>query len=280
MNILILGHKGMLGHDLMRQLSMGHDVTGKDIDDIDITSLSDCIHVVSDANPDCVINAAAFTNVDACEIEQEKSFAVNALGVKNIAEACREKNIRIVHFSTDYVFDGTKNKPYVEEDACNPINYYGYAKREGEIYLRTISNNYLLIRTSWLYGIHGRNFVQTIMEKGKTEKKLDVVDDQIGSPTYTKDLSAAVQLLIEGNHAGIFHCTNRGNCSWYDFAVKIIQTAQITDAAINPMKTDKLARPAMRPLYSVLSNRKLSDATGKIMRPWQIALADYIDNVR
>lgn len=277
MKILILGHKGMLGFDLILKLSAAYEVTGKDIDDFDITSPDDCRDVVAESKPDCVINAAAFTNVDACETEKEICYAVNALGVKNIAEACKKENIKIVHFSTDYVFDGTKNRPYIEEDPCNPINFYGHTKREGEIFLQTLSPNYLLIRTSWLYGINGRNFVKTIMHKGQTEKKLDVVDDQIGSPTYTKDLAGAVKLLIERNQTGIYHVTNRGHCSWYDFAVKILQGNGLTDVAINPIKSDQLVRPAMRPFYSVLGNRKLHETTGKMMRPWQIALLDYLD---
>jgi dTDP-4-dehydrorhamnose reductase len=280
MKILILGHKGMLGFDLVQKLCIGHEVTGKDIDDFDITSSDDCRDVVLESNPDCVINAAAYTNVDACETDKEKSYAVNALGVKNIAAACKRKNIKIVHFSTDYVFDGTKGSPYVEEDICNPINYYGYTKHEGEVFLQTLSKNYLLIRTSWLYGVNGKNFVKTICEKAQNDKKLDVVDDQIGSPTYARDLAGAVKLLVEENQTGIFHVTNRGHCSWYDFAFKILQLNGISDVVINPMKTEKMTRPAMRPLYSVLSNRKLRDATGKMMRPWQIAVGDYLDKIR
>ncbi len=280
MNILILGYKGMLGYDLMQKLSAGHEVTGKDIDDFNIASETSCRDIVLEANPDCVINAAAYTNVDACETDREKSFAVNAVGVKNLSTICQKQHIKIVHFSTDYVFDGTKKMPYTEDDICNPINFYGHSKLEGENFLQALSKNYLLIRTSWLYGINGRNFVKTIIEKAGTDKKLDVVDDQIGSPTYTRDLSAAVQLLIEGNHTGIFHCTNRGHCSWYDFAVKILQVVNMMDVIVNPIKSERLARPAMRPSYSVLSNRKLSEVTGKIMRPWQIALGDYLDKVK
>lgn len=270
----------MLGHDLMQRLSMDHEVTGKDIDDFDIASLTACRDIIIESNPDVVINAAAYTNVDACETDREKSFAVNALGVKNIAIACQKTNIKIVHFSTDYVFEGKKKTPYVEEDICNPINFYGHSKLEGENFLKTLSKNYLLIRTSWLYGINGRNFVKTILEKAGTDKKIDVVDDQISSPTYTKDLSAAIQLLIEGHHTGIFHITNRGYCSWYDFAVKILQYSDITDCIVSPMKSGRLARPAIRPFNSVLSNRKLFNTTGKTMRPWQIALGDYMDKVK
>jgi dTDP-4-dehydrorhamnose reductase len=197
-----------------------------------------------------------------------------------VAVACKEKNIKIVHFSTDYVFDGTKKAPYVEEDLCNPINAYGRTKHEGEIFLQDLSKNHLLIRTQWLYGINGKNFVKTIIEKGKTEKKLTVVDDQIGSPTYTNDLAGAVKLLIEGNQTGIFHVTNRGHCSWYDFAVKILQLSGMTDVSIQPMKSEQLTRPALRPFYSVLSNHKLHHRTGKTMRPWQIALGDYLDHAK
>jgi dTDP-4-dehydrorhamnose reductase len=148
----------------------------------------------------------------------------------------------------------------------------------GERYLRSLSKNYILIRTAWLYGLNGKNFVQTILEKVKTTKKLTVVDDQTGSPTYTKDLAAAVDLLITQNAKGIFHITNRGNCSWYQFAVKILQEAGIHDIDVTPIRSDQLQRPATRPAYSVLSMQKFIQTTGKTMQPWQLALQDYLKN--
>jgi dTDP-4-dehydrorhamnose reductase len=274
--ILLLGHKGMLGSDLLLKLSMEHEVVGMDKEEIDIVSASECKKSIKDITPDIVINAAAYTNVDGCETAKDECFAVNAEAIKNIAVACRDKNIRIIHFSTDYVFDGAAKQPYKEDHQCNPINTYGASKMAGERYLRSLSENYILIRTAWLYGVNGKNFVQTILEKVKTTKKLTVVDDQTGSPTYTKDLAAAVDLLITKNAKGIFHITNRGSCSWYQFAVKILQEAGIHDIDVTPIKSDQLQRPAMRPAYSVLSMQKFIQTTGKTMQPWQLALQDYL----
>jgi dTDP-4-dehydrorhamnose reductase len=277
MKILILGHKGMLGSDLMLRLTAVHDVTGKDVDDFDITAEGDCARVIADCSPEVVINAAAYTNVDGCETDQERCFAVNAGGVKNIAVACRGRGILIVHFSTDYIFDGRKETPYVEEDEPAPLNVYGASKLEGERFLQAFSDRWLLIRTAWLYGRHGKNFVKAILEKASAVKTLDVVDDQIGAPTYSWDLAAAVQFLIEGGHDGVFHLTNRGRCSWYEFACKILQYAGQSDVTVRPVRSSGLARPAVRPAWSVLSSRKFSEATGKTMRFWQIALQDYLE---
>ncbi|MEQ8202711.1 MAG: dTDP-4-dehydrorhamnose reductase [Smithellaceae bacterium] len=280
MKILLLGHKGMLGSDLLLRLRRKHEVIGLDKEEIDITSLPACEEAVQENEPDIVINAAAYTNVDGCENAQRECFAVNAEAVMNIAGSCRKKNIRIVHFSTDYVFDGSGSEPYKEDDSCNPLNVYGTSKLAGENYLRELSDNYILIRTAWLYGKNGKNFVRTILDKAATTDKLEVVDDQIGSPTYTRDLAVAVDLLLERNIKGIFHITNRGSCSWFQFACKILQAGGITGVQVLPIKTDQLMRPARRPCYSVLSMQKFIAATGKTMQPWQLALQDYLHDVR
>ena len=280
MKILLLGHKGMLGSDLLTQMSLHHDVVGMDQEEIDITSAADCAKAIEDTAPQIVINAAAYTNVDGCETAKDDCFAVNAEAVKNIAEACRSKNIRIIHFSTDYVFDGTAKQPYKEDDDCDPINTYGASKLAGEHYLQTLAQNYIIIRTAWLYGANGKNFVRTILEKAKTTPKLKVVDDQLGSPTHTKDLAVAVDHLIEKNSQGIFHVTNRGSCSWYEFAVKILREAGIDDVEVSPIKSEQLSRAAKRPAYSVMSMQKFIFTTGKAMQPWQLGLQDYIESVK
>ncbi len=276
MKILILGHKGMLGSDLMLRLMRAHDVTGRDVDAFDIVSADDCRRVVAECSPEVVINAAAYTNVDGCEANRERCFAVNAAGVKNVALACRGRGITLVHFSTDYVFDGRKRTPYVEEDLPAPLNVYGASKWEGEQFLRDLAERFILIRTAWLYGSHGNNFVKTILEKASTVKTLEVVDDQIGSPTYTRDLAAAVELLIEGGHTGIFHVTNRGRCSWYEFARKIVRYAGMNDVTIRPIGSEKLARPALRPSWSVLNCRKFTAVSGMTLPLWRSALRDYL----
>lgn len=277
MKILVLGHMGMLGTDIAGKLSGSHDVIGKDIEDFDVTDKEDCRRVIIESGADIVINAAAYTNVDECEDNQETCFTVNADGVKNVARSCTEQGIKIVHFSTDYVFDGTQDTPYTEDFPTNPINIYGQSKLQGEQYLREYSNNYILIRTAWLYGKNGKNFVDTIIEKAQIERSLRVVDDQIGSPTYTVDLASAVELLIERNHTGIFHITNRGTCSWYQFALKILEYADVKNVTVEPVPSDTFPRKALRPHYSVLSCRKFFHTTQRTMRFWQIALKDYLN---
>lgn len=277
MKILILGHQGMLGSDLMARLSPGHEVTGKDVEDFDITREQECSRIIAECSPDVVVNAAAYTNVDGCQDDRDRCYAVNAVGVRNLASACHGRGIQIVHFSTDYVFDGRQQTPYGEGDEPNPLNVYGASKLEGERFLQALADRWLLIRTAWLYGKNGRNFVKTILEKGATVKTLDVVDDQIGSPTYAWDLAGAVRVLIEGRQEGLFHLTNRGRCSWYEFACRIVAYAGMSDVTVRPIPSTNLTRPAVRPAWSVLTTRKFSETTGKTMRFWQIALQDYLD---
>ncbi|HPL64460.1 MAG TPA: dTDP-4-dehydrorhamnose reductase [Syntrophales bacterium] len=278
MKILVLGHKGMLGSDLTAKLGISHEVVGKDIDDFDISSAADCRDVVAEAGPEAVVNAAAYTDVDGCETEEDLCFRVNAEGVRNVAAACRKKNSRLVHFSTDYVFDGTKGEPYVEEDPANPISAYGRSKLQGEIYLRESAADFLLVRTAWLYGKKGRNFVKAIVARAREKEKLEVVNDQFGSPTYTVDLAGAVKILLEGKFSGIYHITNRGSCSWYEFAQKILEISDLREVEIKPISTEELARRALRPRYSVMSCGKFHAASRKTLRFWQIALNDYISS--
>lgn len=270
----------MLGSELFGKLSPLHDVVGKDVDDFDIASADDCRRVIADVEPDVVINAAAYTDVDGSEKARELCFAVNAEGVRNIAQACRPGRIKIVHFSTDYVFDGMKDGPYREEDLCRPLNVYGEAKLAGEKNLQQGSEHYLLIRTAWLYGKQGKNFVKTIMGKAREVGRLEVVNDQKGSPTYAKDLAAAVERLLTGRHTGIFHVTNRGACSWYEFTLKILACAGMDDVPVVPVSSPRFTRPAQRPLNSVLDCTRFVETTGKTMRFWQLALQEYMARER
>ncbi|HAR97910.1 MAG TPA: dTDP-4-dehydrorhamnose reductase [Syntrophus sp. (in: bacteria)] len=279
MKILIIGHKGMLGSDLaLRLAASGYDVSGRDVGDVDITSSASCRAAIAECDPEIVINAAAYTDVDACEANPDLCFAVNAQGVRHVATACRERRVKLVHFSTDYIFDGTKGQPYVEEDPGHPLNVYGASKLAGERYLIDLAPDFLLIRTAWLYGPHGRNFVRTILEAARRERTLDVVDDQIGSPTYTVDLAAAVERLISEDRRGIFHITNRGQVSWFAFAKTILAHDGLTGVVVRPLASTRLARPARRPAYSVMSNRKFFRTTGRTMRFWQLALQDCLSS--
>ena len=271
-----MGSGGMLGSDLVLQLGSSHFVIGVNSSECDIALPEDCRHAVAEYSPDVVINAAAYTDVDGCETNRNRCFAVNACGVKNIVSACREKGVPVVHFSTDYVFDGSKRTPYREEDDPSPINMYGSSKLEGERFLRESSAGWLLIRTSWLYGFHGKNFVKTIMEKSSAVNKLEVVNDQFGSPTYAADLAAAVKILIEAGKTGIYHFTTRGQCSWYELACKILRLAGRNDVHINAIRSEDLQRTALRPAWSVLGTAKYFQETGKDIRYWDIALNDYM----
>ncbi len=279
MKILVIGHKGMLGTDLMRRLAERHDVVGRDLGEIDITQESSCREIITDVMPEVVINAAAYTDVDGCESNREICFAVNAEGVRNICLASGPIGAKVVHFSTDYVFDGTKGEPYLEDDPTNPLSAYGESKLAGEQHLKQYAGDFVLIRTEWLYGHNGKNFVKTIVAKASEEKHLKVVNDQMGSPTFTWDLAGAAKLLVEGNHRGVFHVTNRGSCSWYEFAREIIANKGIKDVTVSPITSDQLKRPATRPSYSVLSCRRFIDATGKTMRFWKLALQEYLSHV-
>jgi dTDP-4-dehydrorhamnose reductase len=266
----------MLGSDLMEALGRGHDVSGIDRDEFDITAVEDCLRVVEEFKPDVIVNAAAYTDVDGCETNRDACFAVNAEGVRNIADACKGRKTKIVHYSTDYVFDGTKGEPYLEDDPCRPINLYGESKRKGEEALIESAEDHVLIRTAWLYGRQGKNFVKAILAKAKDDGKLRVVDDQVGSPTYSLDLAQATKLLVERDSRGIYHVTNRGVCSWYQFAQRIVEYAQLSGVTVEPIKSSEIDRKAKRPPYSVLSNRKFMDTTRTAMRPWQVALNEYL----
>jgi dTDP-4-dehydrorhamnose reductase len=274
----------MLGNYLIKVLGLRHEVIGKDYKDFDITNKRITRKEILDINPQIVVNSAAFTNVDGCETEVENAFLVNAEGTKNVALACEEGKVKLVHIGTDYVFDGKKGEPYLEDDTPNPLNIYGKSKLKGEQYIKEIMEDFLIVRTEWLYGKKGNNFVSTILKLAGVEKELKVVDDQIGSPTYTKDLACAIERLIDcslqanslHNLNGVYHVTNRGTCSWYQFALKILELARIEDVKVNPISSKTYNRPAKRPAYSALNCSKFEKETGLTLQPWEDALAEYL----
>jgi len=287
--ILVLGASGMLGNDLVKTLGLRHEVVGKDFNDFDITNKGITREEILDINPQIVVNSAGFTNVDGCETEVEKAFLINADGTKNVALACEEGKIKLVHIGTDYVFDGNKREPYLEDDTPNPLNIYGKSKLKGEQYIKETMEDFLIVRTEWLYGKKGNNFVSTIMKLAEIEKELKVVDDQIGSPTYTKDLAHAIERLIDcslqanslHNLKGVYHVTNRGTCSWYQFALKMLELARVEDVKVTPISSSHLDgynRPAERPAYSALNCSKFEKETGLTLRPWEDALAEYFES--
>ncbi len=275
MRVLIVGAKGMLGSDLMQSLRSTQQVIGTDIDDFDITDQKETLEALLDIRPRWVVNVAAYTQVDRCEEEIELAFAVNAEGVKNLALACKEVRAKLFHVSTDYVFDGKKQKPYVEVDTPVPISVYGQSKLKGESCIHEILDDFIIIRIAGLYGKGGTNFVNTILKAAQEKDELTVVNDQWVSPTYTVDLSKAIGVLIKGSPKGIFHVVNNGYCTWYQFACKILEFAGRTSRVVS-ISSDQLNRPAKRPDFSVLDCKKFNKVTGMKMRSWEEAITEYI----
>ncbi len=276
MKILVLGARGMLGQDLVPLLNSDHEVIPRDIQDFDITDAQRVEEEIGQIKPQVVINTAAYTDVDGCEANKEIAFSVNASGAANVARACVLAKARLIHLSTDYVFDGSSADPYREEDPPNPLNTYGQSKWQGEVAIRKSGVDYLIIRTQWLYGAHGRNFVDTIVKAAQKEKRLRVVNDQRGSPTYTKDLSWAIKKLLENNTGGILHVANSGFCTWYEFAKEILGEMGMSEVRVEPISSVELARPAKRPANSVLNCQKFEKITGVKLRSWPEALKDYL----
>ncbi|AGB42121.1 dTDP-4-dehydrorhamnose reductase [Halobacteroides halobius DSM 5150] len=276
MKILITGGKGQLGLDLKKLLDKEHEVYAWDIDELDITQGEEVINKIAGLNPEIIIHAAAYTDVDGCEENMNLAYQVNAYGTRNVAVACQECNARLVYISTDFVFDGTKDKPYIEFDQANPLNIYGESKLAGEEFVKNLLNRYYIVRTAWLYGEDGNNFIKTMLELAKKKESLDVVNDQVGSPTYTRDLSQAIQELITTDLYGIYHVSNSGESSWYQFARKIFEYTE-TEIEVNPVTSQEFTRLATRPKYSVMQNYSLEQGLDYKMRNWEEALKDYLN---
>ncbi len=277
--ILVIGAKGMLGRDLvplLRNAFRESTLIEWDIDEIDIRNEEETITKIEAVQPAIVINVAAYTDVDGCESNAEEAFAVNSNGMKHIAKGARRCGAKAVYLSTDYVFDGEKGSPYVEEDPPHPINLYGLSKWRGEQATLELDRQGLVIRTQWLYGKYGKNFVTTILRQVRERKVLTIVEDQIGSPTYTVDLSKAIVALIRKGASGIFHVANRDSCSWYEFGKTILHLTGMKEVKVLPITSKELDRRAVRPSYSVLSTEKFSQTTGIVLRPWVEALRDFL----
>lgn len=276
MHILVIGSNGMLGHTLKVILSKQHTLTAFDLPDLDITKLFAVKSVIYSHQPDLIINAAAYTDVDSCETNIDHAYAVNALGPRNLAIVCNKLNIPLVHISTDYIFDGTSNTSYKEWDIPNPQSIYGKSKLLGEQYVRELTNKHYIIRTSWLYGENGKNFVTTMMRLAGEWNEINVVYDQVGSPTYTGDLAKAVSEIIREPSYGTYHITNSGTCSWYEFTLEIFRQVGIKGINVNPITTDELNRSAPRPKNSVLNNYIWRLQGKKPLRHYREALGDYL----
>ena len=277
MKILVTGAKGMLGFDLVPALENIADVTAVDIDDFDITDAKQCQAALQDLQPQWVVHAAAYTQVDKCESERELAMQVNGVGAGNMALACSQVNAKMIYFSTDYVFDGTNREPYPEDADANPLSIYGQSKLMGEKRVtENLQHHALILRTSWLYGIHGKNFVETMIRLGKSNKTLRVVNDQTGSPTFTQDLAQATKKLLELNAGGIIHVCNQGTTTWYGFA-KYILEKMCPETNLVPVSTEEYPLPAKRPAYSVMQTEKYRMITGDLLPDWQNAVDRYLN---
>jgi len=276
MKVLVTGAEGMLAKDLVPSLSeQGYEVTALPRSKLDITDLQSVRDAAGACEPGIIINCAAYTRVDKAEEEVHRALAVNGFGVQNLCLVCQERIIPLVHFSTDYVFDGTRDGPYTIYDSPNPLGVYGGSKLLGEKYILWLLNRFYLIRTSWLFGHHGPNFIETMLGLGQTRKELSVVNDQRGCPTWTRHLSDAVVSLIKTGRYGIYHVTNSEPTTWYDFAREIFRVSGI-DIDVVPVSSDQFPRPARRPSNSVLDSFPLPMILGKEMPSWKDALSDYL----
>ena len=301
--ILVTGVNGQLGYDVVHELDKrGYEAIGVDREVMNLTNSEEIRKVMNDISPDGVIHCAAYTAVDAAEDNIELCERVNALAVKDIAECAKVLDIPMIYISTDYVFNGMKGinqnnvdevaytiednnickecyLEYTEDDKVNPINVYGRTKCEGEMYVRDILDKHYIVRSSWVFGEHGNNFIDTMLRLSKDRDEINVIDDQVGSPTYTKDLAPLLVDMLESDRYGTYHATNDGYCSWYEFAKEIFDVAGV-DIKVNPITTNMYPTKAKRPFNSKMSKEKLKNNNFRTLRSWKSAVKDYIENIK
>ncbi len=292
MRLFITGAAGQLGNELINIINsgkseigalppelLGANVTAVDIDTLDISDTTAVSKAIAEANPDVIINCAAMTNVDGCESDPETAMKVNAIGVRNLAVAAESVGAKLIHVSTDYVFGGDGTHPYREWDNVNPQSVYGASKALGEKYAFGFCKKSFVVRTSWLYGYIGKNFVKTVRRVLRERGQITVVNDQRGNPTNANDLAHHLLKLAVSEEYGIYHCTGEGECSWFDFAVLIGSLSGYPDGSVLPCTSEEYKSPTKRPAYSSLDNLSLKCTVGNEMRPWQDALKEYINKV-
>ena len=280
MKVLVTGVNGQLGYDVVKELEKrGHKAIGVDRKEMDLTSTEQIKECIENVNPEAIIHCAAYTAVDKAEDEEELCRRVNAIATKEIAEYAKELDIPMIYISTDYVFDGTKDGEYTEDDIPNPINVYGKTKYEGEIYVQELLEKYYIVRISWVFGENGNNFIDTMLRLAKDRDEINVINDQVGSPTYTKDLAPLLVDMIETDKYGVYHATNEGYCTWYEFAKEIFRIADV-DIKVNSITTKEYPTKAVRPMNSKMSKVKLNDLSSlNSLRFWNSAISEYISNL-
>ncbi|MBD8500983.1 dTDP-4-dehydrorhamnose reductase [Paenibacillus arenosi] len=276
MKVLVTGADGQLGQDVVQLFhDSGHCVVACNREKLDITDQERCQQVLTDERPDVVIHCAAYTAVDQAEADVEQAYAVNAVGTRNVAEATEAIGAKLVYISTDYVFDGQGTMPYHEYDNTNPQGIYGKSKRAGEVLVQSLSSRYFIVRTSWVFGEYGANFVKTMLKFGVERDRLSIVHDQIGSPTYTVDLAQFLLKLVETARYGIYHVSNSGVCSWFEFAEEIFKQSGI-NVELLPCTTEQFPRPAPRPKYSVMESLSIRINGFDTLPHWKDALKRYL----
>ena len=277
MKILVTGVKGQLGYDVVKALeSRGYQPVGVDREEMDLMNNNMIQNFIMNLKPEAIIHCAAYTAVDQAEEEVEICYQINAEAVKVIAECAKTLDIPMIYISTDYVFDGTKASEYVETDIPNPINVYGASKLKGEQYVQQLLEKFYIVRISWVFGINGNNFIKTMQRLGNEQDQLNIIHDQVGSPTYTAHLAPLLVDMIETDQYGIYHATNEEYCSWYEFADEIFKQSQL-DVTLHPITTDQYKTKAKRPLNSQMSKQKLSDYGFHRLPTWQEALKNYLN---
>lgn len=279
MRVLVTGVKGQLGHDVMNELAKrGYEGIGVDVEEMDITDAAAVERVMREACADKVVHCAAWTAVDAAEDQVDLCRKVNALGTENIAKMCRELDLPMIYLSTDYVFDGEGTRPWEPDDERHPLNVYGQTKYEGELAVEKYLEKYFIVRIAWVFGVNGRNFIKTMLKLSETHDTLTVVDDQVGSPTYTYDLARLLVDMLETEKYGRYHATNEGLCSWYEFAQEIFRQAG-KNVTVLPVSSEEYPAKAKRPHNSRMNKDKLEDMGFERLPSWQDALSRYLKEI-
>jgi dTDP-4-dehydrorhamnose reductase len=279
MKILVTGYNGQLGYDVVRLgLELGLDMIGTTSSDLDITHEQSVYELVYQTKPDAIIHCAAYTAVDLAEDDKDKCWQVNVEGTKYLAKAAKAVNAKLLYISTDYVFDGEGTQPFLESDKPNPKGYYGLTKFEGEKVVQTFLEKSFIVRISWVFGLNGKNFIKTMLQLSETRDHLNVVNDQVGSPTYTWDLAHLLIDMIQTNKYGIYHASNEGSCNWAEFSQEIFRQAG-KSVHVKGVSTDEYPTRAVRPLNSRMSKQKLIDNGFDSLPNWQDAVARYLDEI-
>ena len=279
MRVLVTGVKGQLGHDVMNELAKrGYEGIGVDVEEMDITDASAVEHVMREAHADKVVHCAAWTAVDAAEDQAELCRRVNAQGTENIARMCRELDLPMIYLSTDYVFDGEGTRPWEPDDERHPLNVYGQTKYEGELAVEKYLEKYYIVRIAWVFGVNGKNFIKTMLKLSENHDTLTVVDDQVGSPTYTYDLARLLVDMLETEKYGRYHATNEGLCSWYEFAKEIFRQAG-KQVIVLPVSSEEYPAKAKRPHNSRMNKDKLEEMGFERLPSWQDALSRYLKEI-